>query len=160
MPLTCHPYMPLTCHPSRFREKAYRVLSVQCAALSRAQLFDVLLQYAEGARIVLHEIHGACTARQRLEPERTASREQVQHARIRQTRMHHAHPRLAHAVERGPHGIALWRRDPTAAPLARDDPHRKSTRPSWSVDRPRNSLRSSLDRKSAGWVTSACSKGP
>jgi hypothetical protein len=87
-------------------------------------------------------------ARQRLEAEGAGSGKEVQHARIKQFRMHDAHPRFLDAVGGWPHARIPRRLEVPALPLPGDDAHglsrygRKSARRSWRS--PFQSSRSSL----------------
>jgi hypothetical protein len=85
-----------------------------------------------GAVLDAGQMRGA--ARQRLEAECAAAREDVKHARIDQRRgavlgetavLQDVEQRLARAVRRWPHVVALRRRDPAPPMLSGHDAHCK-----------------------------------
>ena len=104
------------------------------------------------------------TARERLEPERTAAGEEVEDPGAGQRVLQDAHPGLAHPIGGGPHPRVA--RAPRRAPaeLATDDshtvapePHRSRQRAEAALLRMRASARRSAPAASASPMYSFCS---
>ena len=93
-----------------------------------AQRLDVAADRAAGDGVLLHEQAVGGPARQRLQPQRPAAGEQVEHARLSDREVGDAvlqdvEQCLAHAVRRGARVAALRCGERAAAEMSGDDPH-------------------------------------
>src|SRR2546423_10050517 len=76
--------------------------------LLRPKRIDVFLQRTQTPWILLNEIGGRRTARQRLQTKRTRAGVQIEDSRIGNVQLKDAHPRFAHAIKRRSNVHAFW----------------------------------------------------
>ena len=103
--------------------EAQRVAAADRGPLADAEGVDVAPERLEGGGRELHEggVRGA--ARERLEAERAAPGEEIEHPRAGELGRDDAHPGLPHPVGRGTHPAVARDHEPPAAELAGDDTH-------------------------------------
>src|SRR6185295_9721489 len=104
----------------RTQQEARRVLDDD-GRIAAAEPFQRLREMTADLRLAIDESHVRGTARQRLETQRSAAREQIQATRAHDLLLQPVEERLAHAVGRRPDSRERRKDDARAAPAAADD---------------------------------------
>src|SRR2546423_13920662 len=89
--------------------------------LLRPKRIDVFLQRTQTPWILLNEIGGRRTARQRLQTKRTRAGVQIEDSRIGNVQLKDAHPGFAHPIKRRSNVHAFWCTYSSTSPATGDD---------------------------------------